>query len=257
MCDDLVVDRGRRLVGADRTVAAAVAGGFTRAETGAGPAVSAGHSLRPAPGRRPATPAAGNGVRLRVDLLATSGPLAEGWSLRAVAPDPACRAACGRQARLDSRVRGRITRPCEKGGAATGPSPVDRRKTGSKHHLICDGRGIPLHVITTAANVNDITQTLNLVDGIPPVAGRPGRPRRRPESVLGDKTPHQPSVASALPEVLSLVKSSKALANWEVALGTGSNHGTVRRLEPTWQGPEPRPSCRSTPGAAYIPDVSL
>ncbi|MFF1716279.1 IS5 family transposase [Streptomyces sp. NPDC058268] len=75
----------------------------------------------------------------------------------------------------------------KKGGAATGPSPVDRRKTGSKHHLICDGKGTPLHVITTAANVNDITQTLDLVDGIPPVAGRLGRPRRRPESVLGDK----------------------------------------------------------------------
>ncbi|WP_405527966.1 IS5 family transposase [Streptomyces canus] len=79
------------------------------------------------------------------------------------------------------------SRPREKGGAATGPSPVDRRKTGSKHHLICGGKGTPLHVITTAANVNDITQTLNLVDGIPPFAGRPGRPRRRPESVLGDK----------------------------------------------------------------------
>ncbi|MFD5744978.1 IS5 family transposase [Streptomyces massasporeus] len=75
----------------------------------------------------------------------------------------------------------------KRGGAATGPSPVDRRKTGSMHHLICDGKGTPLHVITTAANVNDITQTLDLVDGIPSVAGRPGRPRRRPESVLGDK----------------------------------------------------------------------
>ncbi|MEU9959880.1 transposase [Streptomyces sp. NPDC050982] len=75
----------------------------------------------------------------------------------------------------------------KKGGGATGPSPVDRRKTGSKHHLICDGRGTPLHVITTAANVNDITQPLTLIDGIPPVAGRPGRPRRRPEAVLGDK----------------------------------------------------------------------
>ncbi|BCL18214.1 hypothetical protein GCM10017668_00570 [Streptomyces tuirus] len=53
--------------------------------------------------------------------------------------------------------------------------------------MICDGKGTPLHVITTAANVNDITQTLDLVDGIPSVAGRPGRPRRRPESVLGDK----------------------------------------------------------------------
>lgn len=53
--------------------------------------------------------------------------------------------------------------------------------------MICDGKGTPLHVITTAANVNDITQTLSPVDGIQPVAGRPGHPRRRPESVPGDK----------------------------------------------------------------------
>ncbi|MFF1920974.1 IS5 family transposase [Streptomyces sp. NPDC058221] len=66
----------------------------------------------------------------------------------------------------------------KKWGADTGPSPVERRKTGSKHHLICDGRGTPLKVITTAANVNDITQTLNLVDCIPPVAGRPADAQR-------------------------------------------------------------------------------
>ncbi|MGW2706682.1 hypothetical protein [Streptomyces sp. NPDC001340] len=41
--------------------------------------------------------------------------------------------------------------------------------------------------MTTAANVNDITQALALVDGIPPVAGRPGHPRRRPDALLGDK----------------------------------------------------------------------
>ncbi|MGW8792516.1 transposase [Streptomyces althioticus] len=58
---------------------------------------------------------------------------------------------------------------------------------GSKHHLICDGRGTPLKVIITAANVNNVTQTLAPVDGVPPVAGRPGRPRRRPEALLGDK----------------------------------------------------------------------
>ncbi|GGV87190.1 hypothetical protein GCM10010294_68760 [Streptomyces griseoloalbus] len=32
-----------------------------------------------------------------------------------------------------------------------------------------------------------LTNTLALVDGIPPIAGRPGRPRRRPEALLGDK----------------------------------------------------------------------
>ncbi|MGW9452885.1 IS5 family transposase [Streptomyces sp. NPDC055632] len=76
------------------------------------------------------------------------------------------------------------------------PTPARRRPTGgpaedgSKHHLIRDGRGTPLKVVTTAANVNDIAQTLALADGIPPVVGRPGRPgrlRRRPQALLGDK----------------------------------------------------------------------
>ncbi|MGX1093915.1 transposase [Streptomyces albogriseolus] len=42
-------------------------------------------------------------------------------------------------------------------------------------------------MITTAANVNVVTQTLALVYGVPPVAGRPGRPRRRPGALLGGK----------------------------------------------------------------------
>ncbi|WP_371583937.1 transposase [Streptomyces sp. NBC_01314] len=58
---------------------------------------------------------------------------------------------------------------------------------GSKHHLIVGGPGTLLKVITTAANINDVTRTLALIDGIPPVAGRPGRPRRHSEALLGDK----------------------------------------------------------------------
>ncbi len=120
-------------------------------------------------------------------MLAASGPVAGGGGLRPAPPGPARRAERGWRTRLVTGLHGRFPHPREKGGADTGPSPGDRRKTGSKHHLICDGRGAPLKVITTAANVNDITHTLNLADGIPPVAGRPGRPRRRPESVPGDK----------------------------------------------------------------------
>jgi transposase len=41
--------------------------------------------------------------------------------------------------------------------------------------------------VLTAANINDITQLLRLVDAIPPVRGRPGRPRRRPDAVVGDR----------------------------------------------------------------------
>src|SRR5690349_11756650 len=42
------------------------------------------------------------------------------------------------------------------GGGATGPSPVDRRKKGSKHALVTDAGGVPLAAITTAANVPDV-----------------------------------------------------------------------------------------------------
>ncbi|WP_413755147.1 transposase [Streptomyces sp. MMBL 11-3] len=89
-----------------------------------------------------------------------------------------------------------------KGGQATGPSPVDCGKTGSKHRLICDGKGTPFKVIITAANVNDVTQTLALVDDIPPVAGKPGRPRRRPDALLGDRatTATQPPRAAQTPD---------------------------------------------------------
>ena len=149
--------------------------------------MSTGHPLRAPQRHSLATAAAGAGIRLGTDLLAAPGSLAAGRSLRPAAPHPSRRTQRGRRTRLVPGLRGRLPHPREKGGADTGPSPVDRRKTGSKHHLICDGHGTPLKVITTAANVNDVTQTLALVDGIPPVAGRPGRPRRRPDSLLGDK----------------------------------------------------------------------
>ena len=38
------------------------------------------------------------------------------------------------------------------GGDQTGPNPTDRAKRGSKRHLLCDGRGVPLAVRLTGAN---------------------------------------------------------------------------------------------------------
>jgi len=37
----------------------------------------------------------------------------------------------------------------------------------------------------TGANSHDVTQLVPLVEAIPPVRGKPGRPRRRPERVQG------------------------------------------------------------------------
>ena len=75
--------------------------------------------------------------------------------------------------------------PC--GGAKTGPNPTDRRKSGSKHHLLTDGNGIPLAIILTEANRHDVTQLLPLVDQIPHVKGKRGAPRFRPKHVQGDR----------------------------------------------------------------------
>jgi transposase len=73
------------------------------------------------------------------------------------------------------------------GGFKTGPSPVDRRKADSEHHLITDVGGVPLGCLLRAANCNDVTQLPPLLDAIPPVRGKRGRPRRRPQVLLGDR----------------------------------------------------------------------
>jgi transposase len=65
------------------------------------------------------------------------------------------------------------------GGTRTGPNPTDRAKRGSKRHLICDARGVPLAVRLTVANRNDSQEALALVDAIPPLQRERGRPRRR------------------------------------------------------------------------------
>jgi transposase len=44
-----------------------------------------------------------------------------------------------------------------------------------------------LAALLTSANTNDVTQLMPLVDAIPPIQGRRGRPRRRPEAVQGDR----------------------------------------------------------------------
>jgi transposase len=69
---------------------------------------------------------------------------------------------------------------------------------GSKHHIITEAQGIPLAAILTGANAHDVTQLLPLVDAIPAVRGRRGRPRHRPDCVQGDRgydsEPHRESL---------------------------------------------------------------
>jgi len=75
----------------------------------------------------------------------------------------------------------------EKGGSATGPSPVDRGRPGSKQQLLVDASGIPLAWGLSGSNRNDVEHLLPLLEAVPAVRGLAGRPRRRPETLIGDR----------------------------------------------------------------------
>jgi transposase len=73
------------------------------------------------------------------------------------------------------------------GGEETGPSPVDRRKKGSKHSLLVDRHGVPLAIRTAGANVSDHRQIIPLVLDYPKVKGKPGRPKELPDALYADR----------------------------------------------------------------------
>lgn len=73
------------------------------------------------------------------------------------------------------------------GGEQTGPSPVDRRKKGTKHTLMVDRHGVPLAVRTAGANASDHTQIIPLLLDFPKVGGKPGRPRGTPRALYADR----------------------------------------------------------------------
>jgi transposase len=131
--------------------------------------------------------APGNGLRFGHDLLAAFARLAEG---RGLGEDPSCFAkplTPGRPNRLQTLCRGQRHASCGRGGEKTGPSPVDRRKPGSKHHLLTDGNGIPIVAQTTAANRHDVIQLLPLVNAVPAMAGKCGAPRYRFAQLYADR----------------------------------------------------------------------
>ena len=145
------------------------------------------HLIRLKNGHSLGIPAPGIGLRFGHDLLATRARLARTGCLGQAAP-------IGLEPFAGTRRVGLVPRNCRfffgarsGGGKKTGPSPVDRRKAGSKHHLLTDGGGVPLSVVLTGANRNDITQLLPLMDGVQPVSGKRGHPRHRPNTVQGDR----------------------------------------------------------------------
>ncbi len=126
-------------------------------------------------------------VWLRCDLLAPPRRMAEGRRVDQVACIAARQVARIRRTGPFICCRRLIVGTSRWGGRKTGPNPTDRARPGSKHHVLVDANGVPVSVILTGANRNDVTQLLPLVDAIAPIRGTRGRPLRKPKVIYGDR----------------------------------------------------------------------
>jgi len=159
----------------------------SRPTAGVGPSDANRDRVRAAFGHPLEDVTARDGLWFRGDLLATAKGLAANWGVEAPAPSAALEASPSRAHRLLT-CRGRqLLDPRPGRWEKTGPNPTDRRRPGSKHHLLIDSQGIPLSVILTQANRHDVTQLLPLVQAIPPIGGKRGAPRRKPKLVQADR----------------------------------------------------------------------
>ena len=122
-------------------------------------------------------------------MLAAAAEVAAGGRVGGAASAVAEKTQRRREDRLVARGGGREPYPCPFGGLLTGASPVDRGRAGSKHHLLVDANGVPLVVTLTGGNRNDVTQLIPLLELLHarPVAGKPGRPRQKPDRLLADR----------------------------------------------------------------------
>jgi transposase len=73
------------------------------------------------------------------------------------------------------------------GGEESGKNPTDRGKLGTKHHILTDAQGIPLAVTITGSNEADVSEAPNVINAVPPVAGKVGHPRQRPDEMYADR----------------------------------------------------------------------
>ena len=70
------------------------------------------------------------------------------------------------------------------GGKKTGPSPVDRAKSGTKRSVLTDAKGIPLSIVVEGANRHDVRLARPTVEQI--VIARPAPTERRKQHLCLD-----------------------------------------------------------------------
>lgn len=121
------------------------------------------------------------------ELLAQTARLATGRRLGPAARGAAGETSSGRSHRLVARGHRFILHSRSGIRSKTGPNPTDRARPGSKHRLVTEAQGIPLALILTCANRNDVTQPPPLIGAIPPIRGERGRPQSKPVIVQADR----------------------------------------------------------------------
>jgi transposase len=199
--DAEAVDR-RRVMGAHRAIVTEETKAQAIFGTPAvgGPSGAHGHPVCIEVGHSVGNAAQGDGVRLGDDLLATTEALAASRRMAPAAPGAALGAAWGEATGLLAGRGRQLLDSRRGGGKKSGPNPTDRRRAGSKHHLLTDAQGVPLSLILTGANRHDVTQLLPLVQAVPPVAGRRGAPKRKPALVQADRAYHSEPLRRELAE---------------------------------------------------------
>ena len=111
------------------------------------------------------------------------------------------------------------------GGEATGPSPVDRAKAGTKRSVLSDGRGAPLAVLAAGANVPDQTLALETVDS---TAGmRPEKKIYRVQHLSLDAGYNWAAVLAGLRE-RDYMLHLRPPARTEIAVAPGKQHPARR-----------------------------
>jgi transposase len=82
--------------------------------------------------------------------------------------------------RLELEKKGPINEPKDH---ALGKS---RGGFGTKIHLVCDGKGLPINIMVSPGQAHETSFCIRLMDEIE-IKSSTGRPRKRPDSLAGDK----------------------------------------------------------------------
>lgn len=84
------------------------------------------------------------------------------------------------------------------GGDKTGANSTDRRKPGTKQHLLVDRNGVRLEIRITGADRHDVREIIPVVVNMPSIGDKPGHPVKKPKAIQADRAYHDAAVDALL-----------------------------------------------------------